>query len=67
MCMILIISTGVTVKNVTDFSPTFRALLFTFPHYYENSEIEVSLETDDGFNIFAMPACGRTDRVEDNS
>lgn len=56
MRMVLIVPARVTVKNISNLGSAFCALLFTFPHNNEYSQVKISLETDDWFDILAMPA-----------
>lgn len=59
MCMIFVIPAFSTIEYIAYFSATFSTLLFASPHNDKNTQIKVSLETDNWLNEFAMPACCR--------
>lgn len=53
-----VISTWVAIVDITDFGSTLSTFFLASINSDKNSKIEISLETDHGYNIFTMSAGG---------
>lgn len=63
----LIVTTWVAIVNVTNFSSALTTFFFPPINSDKDSEIEIGLETDHWYNIFAVSTCGWAYCRQDNS